>query len=63
MRYDTILGYVKAAVELFQLRNLPPPFLLDNKGSIAACILANIKDEENIAVQRAHFPWKCMQRS
>lgn len=55
MRYDTILGYVKAAIELFQLRNLPPPFLLDNKGSIAACILANIKDEENIAVQRAHL--------
>jgi hypothetical protein len=53
MRYDTILGYVKAATELFRLRNFPPPFLLDSKHSLAATILNNIKDEEDIAVQRA----------
>lgn len=53
MRYDTILGYVKAAFELFRLRNFPAPFPLDSKYSLAATILNNIKDEEDIAVQRA----------
>lgn len=53
MRYDTILGYIKAAFELFRLRDLPYPFDLDNKSSLAATILNNIKDEETIATQRA----------
>ena len=53
MRYDTILGYVKAAFELFRLRQFAYPFDLDDKYSLAATILNNIKEEENIATQRA----------
>lgn len=53
MRYDTILGYVKAALELFRLRHLTYPFNFDNKSSLAATILNNIKEEETIATQRA----------
>jgi hypothetical protein len=53
MRYDTILGYVKDAFELFRLRNLPDPFDFDDRSSLAATILRNIRDEENIADQRS----------
>ena len=52
MRYDTILGYVKDTFELFRLRNLPEPFYFDDKSSLAATVLRNIRDEENIADQR-----------
>ena len=53
MRYETILAYTKAAFELFKLRGLPYPFDLDNKSSLPATILNNIKEEETIAAQRA----------
>jgi len=53
LRYDTIKGYAEAAITLFLLRDFPVPFSPDDKTSIAATILRNIKEEENIAVQRA----------
>ena len=54
IRYGTILGeYVKATFELSRLRHFTYPFDLDDKDSLAATILNNIKEEENIATQRA----------
>lgn len=52
LRSDTIKGYAKAAIKLFRLRDFPAPFDFNDTSSMAATVLNNYEEQEDIASQR-----------
>ena len=53
VRSQTVKGYANAVNELFRLRNKPLPYILGDKLNYSHTAIANLADEETIAVQRS----------
>ena len=52
LRSETIKGYATEAIQLFRYRKLPDPFHFNDSNSMAATILKNYEEQEDIAAQR-----------
>ncbi len=53
VRSQTVRGYAEAVNELFRLRGMPLPYAPEDKLNDSAIAIADLADEENIAVQRS----------
>lgn len=52
LRSETIKGYAAEAIRLFRYRGFPDPFHFNDNNSMAATILRNYEEQEDIASQR-----------